>query len=154
MTVISIIVFIFADTSRTVLHRKHHFSNFYYDHFWWHDDRSDCCHDWDTGNHLYCYRYCPFVTTTWCAHAVTHDSVIMFAIAGPIDISITFAMIICFFPHRYSAVVGLVLINAVFTDMEAKGASATDRTRFPASIRSVEASASLAIKILRSENIL
>ena len=155
ITVIPIIVFIFRGYIAYSLHRKHHFSNFCYDHFWWHDDRSDCCHDWDSKNHLYCYRYCPFVTTTSCGHTMTHDDVIMFAIAGLIDISIIFAMIVFFFffPHRYSFVVGIVLINTVSTDMEAIDVSSII-VSVPSVNTFVEANASLTIVMLRSKETL
>ena len=131
-------------------HRKYQCSKFYDDHLLWYDDRL-CCHDWDTWNYLYYVRYCPFVTTTSYALAVTRDSVIIFA--DPIDISITFPMIIYFVPHRYYSTIGKVLINAVLTDLEAKDVSLTIG-RVLSVNTFVDVSASLIIETLRQEQTL
>ena len=77
----------------------------------------------------------------------------MFAIAGLIDIQLLLPVIICFCPHRYSSVVGKVLINTVFTDLKAIDPS-FKIALVSSVITFVEASVSLAIKILRSEKIL
>ena len=82
---------------------------------------------------------------------MTRDSVIIFA--DPIDISITFAMIIYFVPHRYSSTIGRVLINAVLTDLEAKDVSLTIG-RVLSVNTFVDVSASLTIETLRQEQTL
>ena len=82
---------------------------------------------------------------------MTHDSVIMFVIADLTDISITFTVI--FFSHRYSFIVGIVLINDVFTDIKAIDVSLKIALVFIV-IAFVEASVSLTISIIRSEKIL